>query len=67
MRALTEAEILTWIEGTAARNETAAVTKARFSKAFGLGTPREIYKEMERSFDQAMCAWAIKQGVKRDD
>ncbi|MDP2047934.1 MAG: hypothetical protein Q8K33_03440 [Cypionkella sp.] len=67
MRALTEAEILSWIEGTAEKNEATSITKARFEKAFGLGTPKDIYKEMERSFDQEMVLWAMKKGKLNDD
>lgn len=67
MRALTEEEILSWIEGTAEKNEASSITKARFAKAFGLGTPKDVYKEMERNFDQAMFLWAMKKGKLNHD
>lgn len=60
---LTEDQILEWIEGTSDKSEPPSVTKARFEKTFGLGTPRDVYSKMERSFSLAMVRWHIKKSA----
>lgn len=61
MKILSVEELLEWIDGTGSPNESPERTHARFKTSFGLGTPREIFVQMEKNFHLAMAAHSRRQ------
>lgn len=61
MRVLSVEDLLEWIAGTVSPGEPPDKTHTRFKAAFGLGTPREVFDEMQKNFYKAMAIHARRQ------